>query len=62
MLAHRFGHTRAPDIEAIQDVMEQTLIAANHFETARSYIVYREQHTRLRDHTRTWRNSASDPQ
>ncbi|HYN78701.1 MAG TPA: anaerobic ribonucleoside-triphosphate reductase, partial [Lamprocystis sp. (in: g-proteobacteria)] len=53
VLAHRFGHTKAPDIEGIQDVVEQTLIAANHFETARSYIVYREQHTRLRDHERT---------
>jgi anaerobic ribonucleoside-triphosphate reductase len=53
VLAHRFGKGRVPDIESIQDVVEQTLIAANHFETARSYIVYREQHTRLRDHTRT---------
>ncbi|WP_295444349.1 ribonucleoside triphosphate reductase [uncultured Thiodictyon sp.] len=53
VLAHRFGGGRLPDIEAIQDVVEQTLIAANHFETARSYIVYREQHTRLRDHSRT---------
>jgi ribonucleoside-triphosphate reductase len=53
VLAHRFGQGRLPDIEAIQDVVEQTLIAANHFETARSYIVYREQHSRLRDHSRT---------
>ncbi len=53
VLAHRFGNGRLPDIEAIQDVVEQTLIAANHFETARSYIVYREQHSRLRDHERT---------
>ena len=53
VLAHRFGHGRLPDIEAIQDVVEQTLIAANHFETARSYIVYREQHSRLRDQSRT---------
>jgi ribonucleoside-triphosphate reductase len=53
VLAHRFGQGRLPDIEAIQDVVEQTLIAANHFETARSYIVYREQHSRLRDQSRT---------
>jgi len=53
VLAHRFGNGRLPDIEGIQDVVEQTLISANHFETARSYIVYREQHSRLRDHERT---------
>jgi ribonucleoside-triphosphate reductase len=39
---------QAPHIEQIQDVVEQTLIAANHFHTARAYIVYREQHARLR--------------
>ena len=38
-----------PNIERIQDVVEQTLIAANHFATARAYIVYREQHKKLRD-------------
>lgn len=53
VLAHRFGAGHPPDIESIQDVVEQTLISANHFETARSYIVYREQHSRLRDHRRT---------
>ncbi|MGB5733507.1 MAG: ATP cone domain-containing protein, partial [Thiohalocapsa sp.] len=53
VLAHRFGggaesdldpdldQGRVPDIEGIQDVVEQTLISANHFDTARSYIVYR---------------------
>ena len=53
ILAHRYGNGRLPDIEGIQDVVEQTLIAANHFETARAYIVYREQHSRLRDQHRT---------
>jgi ribonucleoside-triphosphate reductase (formate) len=53
VLAHRYGVDRLPDIEGIQDVVEQTLISANHFETARSYIVYREQHKKLRDEHRT---------
>ncbi|NCC28623.1 MAG: ribonucleoside triphosphate reductase, partial [Gammaproteobacteria bacterium] len=53
VLAHRYGADRLPDIEGIQDVVEQTLISANHFETARSYIVYREQHKKLRDERRT---------
>ena len=36
------------DIERIQDVVEQILIAAGHIATARAYIAYREQHKRLR--------------
>jgi len=42
-----------PEIERIQDIVEQTLIAANHFATARAYIVYREQHKRLRQDKKT---------
>lgn len=58
VLAHRYGHhadgeARVPDIEGIQDVVEQTLISANHFATARSYIVYREQRAKLRADRRT---------
>jgi anaerobic ribonucleoside-triphosphate reductase len=53
VISHRLGLGRIPDIEGIQDVVEQTLIAANHFETARAYIVYREQHSRLREDRRT---------
>ncbi|EGV33127.1 anaerobic ribonucleoside-triphosphate reductase [Thiorhodococcus drewsii AZ1] len=52
VLAHRFGDGRLPEIEDIQDVVEQTLISANHFETARAYIVYREQRKKLRTDTR----------
>ena len=53
VLGHRFGQGRTPDIEGIQDVVEQLLISANHFETARAYIVYREQHKKLREDRRT---------
>jgi len=53
VISHRLELGRIPDIEGIQDVVEQTLIAANHFETARAYIVYREQHSRLRQDHRT---------
>ena len=48
VLAYRFAG-KAPDIEAIQDMVEQTLAAADYFATARAYIVYREQHRKLRD-------------
>ncbi len=53
VLAHRYDQHRLPDIEGIQDVVEQTLIAANHFGTARGYIVYREQHHKLRSDRHT---------
>ncbi|MBS1166437.1 MAG: anaerobic ribonucleoside-triphosphate reductase [Proteobacteria bacterium] len=47
VIAHRFAD-RMPSIEEVQDVVEQVLISANHFATARAYIVYREQRARLR--------------
>jgi anaerobic ribonucleoside-triphosphate reductase len=56
VLIHRFCHHlhgQAPAIEQIQDVVEQTLIAANHLKTARAYIVYREQHAKLRADRKT---------
>ncbi|MHB1137240.1 MAG: ribonucleoside triphosphate reductase [Coriobacteriia bacterium] len=52
VLSHRFGDGE-PEIEQIQDVVEQVLISANHFATARAYIVYREQRTRLRADAKT---------
>ena len=38
VLIHRFGNN-TPPIEAIQDIVEQTLIAADYFQTARAFIV-----------------------
>lgn len=49
VLGMRFGGSGNPSIEEIQDIVEQTLAAANYFKTARTYIVYREQHRRLRE-------------
>lgn len=53
VLAHRCAPGEVPDIERIQDTVEHTLISADHFATARAYIVYREQHRRLRSDRRT---------
>ena len=53
VIGHRYGNSRIPDIEALQDIVEQVLISANHFDTARAYIVYREQHHKLRADKRT---------
>ncbi len=48
VLKHRFAHGISPTIEQIQDIVEQALISANYFKTARAYIVYREQRERNR--------------
>jgi len=53
VLSHRYGNGQTPDIEAVQDIAEQVLVSANHMETARAYIVYREQHKTLRQDQRT---------
>ncbi len=47
VLIHKF-RSHSPTIENIQDVVEQVLISANFVNTARAYIVYREQHKKLR--------------
>jgi ribonucleoside-triphosphate reductase len=52
VLVHSFRNA-APDIERIQDIVEQSLIAANHLATARAYIAYRDSHQKLRADRRT---------
>ena len=52
VVRYRFSRA-APEIEQIQDVVEQVLISANHFRTVHAYIAYREQRGRLRADRRT---------
>ena len=52
VLAARFAEC-APHIEQIQDAVELTLLRAGHLKTARAYIVYREQHAKLRTDRKT---------
>ncbi len=52
VLIHKF-RAEPPHIEKVQDVVEQALISANHLKTARAYIVYREQHNKLRQDRKT---------
>ncbi len=47
VLEHKFTES-LPTIEQIQDVVEQVLISANYFATAKSYILYRDQRNRMR--------------
>jgi len=48
VVTHR-AWSDSPSVEDVQDIVEQVLINANHFATARAYIVYREQRRRVRD-------------
>jgi anaerobic ribonucleoside-triphosphate reductase len=49
ILALRREREPEPEIERIQDTVEQVLLDSDHVRTARAYIVYREQHKRLRE-------------
>ena len=59
VLSHGSFPDGVPDIERVQDIVEQTLIAANHLRTARAYISYRDRHERLRADQRTLVDVAS---
>lgn len=47
VLKHKFAES-LPSIKQIQDIVEQVLISANYFATAKAYILYRDQRNRSR--------------
>ena len=47
VMEHKFSET-LPSIEQIQDIVEQVLISDNYFNTAKAYILYRDQRNRMR--------------
>ncbi|MBQ8631229.1 MAG: ribonucleoside triphosphate reductase [Alphaproteobacteria bacterium] len=47
VMKHKFAES-LPSIEQIQDIVEQVLISANYFATAKAYILYRDQRNRMR--------------
>ena len=50
VLKHKYAES-LPSIENIQDIVEQVLISSNYFNTAKAYILYRDQRERSRkDH------------
>ena len=51
VLKHKFSDD-LPTIEHIQDIVEQVLISANYFATAKAYILYRDQRSRTRNDQR----------
>jgi len=48
VLEENFTH-KIPTVEEIQDVVEKVLIENGHAKTAKAYIVYREEHKKIRD-------------
>ncbi len=53
LVSYRFWGNKAPDVEQIQDMVEQCLAASGYFDTAKAYILYRERHKNLRDTRKT---------
>jgi len=51
LLNRRFKKGSIPQIEEIQDIIEEVLIINDYAETAKSYILYREQRRRIREAT-----------
>jgi len=50
-LAHELQLVPLPDVEVIQDVVERVLFDSLFFKTAKAYMLYREQHAKIREIT-----------
>ena len=50
-LKKKFG-SKVPSIEEIQDVVEKVLIETGHAKTAKAYIIYRQERSRVRESLR----------
>ncbi len=48
-LAHELRISETPEVEEIQDVVERVLLDSPYYNTAKAYILYREQHAQLRN-------------
>ncbi len=48
-IAYQIFGSKTPTVEEIQDIVEEVLIRSPFIKTAKAYIIYREQHTRLRE-------------
>src|SRR5881396_3910487 len=48
-LSEKFGKDNPPNVEEIQNVVEQTVVQLNLYPAAKAYVVYRRERERLRD-------------
>lgn len=49
ILEFKFGHDEIPTVEEVQDIVEKVLIKSGHAKTAKAYILYRQQHAKIRE-------------
>jgi ribonucleoside-triphosphate reductase (formate) len=45
----KFSNGKIPTVENVQDAVEKVLVEDGHYKTAKAYILYREEHKKLRD-------------
>lgn len=50
-LAEKLFENSLPSVEEIQDIVEEVLLSTSYRRTAKAYIIYRDQHARLREIT-----------
>ncbi len=48
-VAQQMVRDRAPSVEEIQDIVEEVLLTSPYKKTAKAYIIYRDQHARMRE-------------
>lgn len=49
ILEKKYNRHTIPNVEEIQDIVENVLIKSEYHDTAKAYILYREQHAKMRD-------------
>ncbi|MBW2989755.1 ribonucleoside triphosphate reductase [Candidatus Woesearchaeota archaeon] len=49
ILEYQFTEKEIPTVEEVQDIVEKVLIKSGHAKTAKAYILYRQQHAKLRE-------------
>ena len=49
LLNRAYKSTSIPSVEEIQDIIEKILVSNGHYKTAKAFILYRAEHTRLRE-------------
>ncbi|HZX45253.1 MAG TPA: ribonucleoside triphosphate reductase [Candidatus Nanoarchaeia archaeon] len=49
ILEYQFTEKEVPTVEEVQDIVERVLIKSGHAKTAKAYILYRQQHAKIRE-------------
>ena len=48
-IAHDLITNRIPTVEEVQDIVEEVLIGSQYVKSAKAYILYRDQHAKMRE-------------